>query len=172
MCVHAFALMVPCKLRPTKILMQSLKEKKIAFIGVKVYAIGFYVDAAIRSSLAAWNGKLGSQIEQDSIFFKAVSEAPVEKSLQIVLVRDIDGETFWSALDEALSPRLKFMGAAEQKALAIFQETFKGRPLKQGTIINLTWLQPSIMLAALPRRLCLLKHEQLIQVKYGLRPIL
>lgn len=127
----------------------GFREKKIAIISVKVYAAGLYVDATITSYLVAWSGKLESQIEQDNLFFNAVFEAPVEKSLQIVLVRDIDGETFWGALDEALSPRLKTKGAAEQKALEIFRETFQGRSLKRGTTIYLNWLKPSILLVSI-----------------------
>lgn len=127
----------------------GFREKKIAIISVKVYAAGLYVDTTIKSYLAAWSGKLGSQIEQDNLFFNAVFEAPVEKSLQIVLVRDIDGETFWGALDEALSPRLKTTGAAEQKALDIFRETFRGKSLKRGTTIYLNWLKSSIMLVSI-----------------------
>lgn len=127
----------------------GFREEKIAIISVKVYAAGLYVDAIITSYLVSWSGKLESHIEQDNPFFNAIFEALVEKSLQIVLVRDIDGETFWGALDEALSSRLKTTGAAEQKALEIFRETFQGRSLKRGTIIYLNWLKPSILLVSI-----------------------
>lgn len=75
-------------------------------------------------------------------------QAPMEKSLQIVLVRDIDGKTFWGALDEAISPRIKAPNSADESALATFRSIFQGRPLKKGTLIFLTWLEPSKMLVS------------------------
>lgn len=143
------SLKVPGGLNSLSLAGTGFREKKIAIISVKVYAAGLYVDATIKSYLAAWSGKLGSQIEEDNLFFNAVFEAPVEKSLQIVLARNIEGKTFWGALDEALSPRLKTTGDAEQKALDIFREIFQGRSLKQGTTIYLNWLNPSNMLVSI-----------------------
>ncbi|MCO5579923.1 hypothetical protein L7F22_033790 [Adiantum nelumboides] len=48
----------------------------------------------------------------------------MEKAIKIVLVRDVDGATFWAALDEAVAPRLKAAnaGAAGQEALDAFGE--------------------------------------------------
>ncbi|MCO5596425.1 hypothetical protein L7F22_050488 [Adiantum nelumboides] len=120
------------------------REKNIAFIKVKVYAIGVYVDAGVTTSLAMWKGRSEEQLCKDPSFFKAVIEATMEKAIKIVLVRDVDGATFWAALDEAVAPRLKASnaGVAGQEALDAFGEVFKGRSLKQGTSIYLTWVQP------------------------------
>ncbi|KVI10553.1 Chalcone isomerase [Cynara cardunculus var. scolymus] len=71
-----------------------------------------------------------------------------EKSLQIVLVRDVDGKTFWDALDEAISPRIK-SPQVDETALSTFRGIFQNRPLKKGTSIFLTWLHPSKMLVHL-----------------------
>jgi hypothetical protein len=62
-----------------------------------------------------------------------------------VLARDVDGATFWGALDEALVPRLKAAdnGVHGEAALADFGKVFQGRALKQGTRIILAWVQPS-----------------------------
>lgn len=62
-----------------------------------------------------------------------------------MLAREVDGATFWGALDEALVPRLKAAsaGADGDAALAAFGKVFQGRSLKQGTVIILTWAQPS-----------------------------
>ena len=72
---------------------------------------------------------------------------PVEKALQIKLARDVDGATFWGALDEALVPRLKASGAGADgdAALAAFGNVFKNRSLKKGFVITLTWVQPSTL---------------------------
>ncbi|KAH7279142.1 hypothetical protein KP509_37G007100 [Ceratopteris richardii] len=120
------------------------REKSIAFIKVKVYAIGVYMDARVFASLENWKGKSQEELYKDAALFKMIAEAPVDKAIKIVLVRDVDGATFWSALDEAVSPRLEAAnaGAAGKEALDAFGEVFKGRSLKNGTSIYLNWVQP------------------------------
>lgn len=86
--------------------------------------------------------------------WKLISElllitAPLEKSFQIILVRDLDGKTFWDALDDAISPRIKAPTSIDESALSTFRSIFQGRPLKKGTFIFLTWLDPSKMLVSL-----------------------
>lgn len=75
--------------------------------------------------------------------------APFEKSLQIILVRDVDGKTFWDALNDAISPRIKSPTPVDDSALSTFRSTFEGQPLKKGTFIFLTWPLPSKMLVSL-----------------------
>ncbi|KAL2607974.1 hypothetical protein R1flu_026547 [Riccia fluitans] len=125
----------------------GVREKKVAILKVKVYAVGLYVEPSVVSSLEQWKSKGASGLEKDEAFFKALVAAPVEKSLRIVLARDIEGGQFWGALDEALTPRLKSAGAGEagEKALAAFGDVFKKRPLKDRTVIYLTWTQPSTL---------------------------
>lgn len=75
--------------------------------------------------------------------------APFEKSLWIVLVRDVDGKTFWDALNEAITPRLKTLNSIDEAAISTFRNIFQGRDLKKGTNIFLTWPEPSKMLVSL-----------------------
>lgn len=63
-----------------------------------------------------------------------------------MLVRDIDGKTFWNALSDVISPRIKEPTAVDESALSNFRKTFQGRNLKKGTLILLTWIEPSKML--------------------------
>lgn len=72
----------------------------------------------------------------------------MEKSLHIVLVRDVDGKTFWDALDEAVSPRVTSPTPIDESALSTFRSIFQGRSLKKGALILLTWLEPSKMLVS------------------------
>ncbi|XWS27424.1 hypothetical protein CRYUN_Cryun26dG0114100 [Craigia yunnanensis] len=65
---------------------------------------GLHVNQSILSKLDAWKGRPAAQIQDDLSLFKSIFEVPLEKSLLIVLVRDVDGKTFWDALDEAISP--------------------------------------------------------------------
>ncbi|RWR96137.1 fatty-acid-binding protein 3, chloroplastic [Cinnamomum micranthum f. kanehirae] len=125
------------------------REKVFAIIGVKVYAAGLYVSRSLVEKLNAWKGRQAAEIQNDSTLFSTLFEAPVEKSLQIVLVRDVDGKTFWGALDDAISPRIKSPIPVDESALSTFRITFQGRPLKQGTVILLTWVEPSKMLVSI-----------------------
>ncbi|RZC68372.1 hypothetical protein C5167_031628 [Papaver somniferum] len=125
------------------------REKKIAIIGVKVYAAGFYMNESIVETLNAWKGRPAADIQRDSSLYDSIFQAPLEKSLQIVLVRDIDGKTFWDALDEAISPRIEVPKPADESALSTFRSTFEGRPLKKGTLIFLTWLDPTKMIVSI-----------------------
>jgi len=63
--------------------------------------------------------------------------------LQIILVRDVDGKTFWDALSDAISPRIAKPTTADETALTTFRSVFQDRPLKKGTFIFLTWLNPT-----------------------------
>ncbi|KAK9268632.1 hypothetical protein L1049_000389 [Liquidambar formosana] len=122
------------------------REKVFAIIGVKVYAAGLYVNQSIINRLSAWKGSSAAEIQEDSSLFNSIFQDPLDKSLQIVLVRDVDGKTFWDALDDAISPRIKAPTPVDEVALSTFRGIFQGRPLKKGTFIFLTWLDPSKML--------------------------
>ncbi|EXC11707.1 Chalcone--flavonone isomerase [Morus notabilis] len=126
----------------------GFREKVFAIIGVKVYAVGLYVNPSVFSKLDSWNGRSAAEIQEDSSVFSSIFQAPLEKSLQIVLVRDVDGKTFWDALDDAISPRIKSPTPVDETALFTFHSIFQGRPLKKGTFIFLTWLDPSKMLVS------------------------
>ncbi|KAF8080033.1 hypothetical protein N665_0980s0017 [Sinapis alba] len=126
----------------------GFREKKFAIIGVKVYAAGLYVNESILSGLSAWKGRSADEIQNDSSLFGSIFQDQAEKSLQIVLVRDVDGKTFWDALDEAISPRIKSPSSDDKTALSTFQGIFQDRPLNKRSVILLTWINPSKMLVS------------------------
>uniref|UniRef100_A0A7S1SL99 Chalcone isomerase domain-containing protein n=1 Tax=Tetraselmis chuii TaxID=63592 RepID=A0A7S1SL99_9CHLO len=70
----------------------GVREKKVAFVGVKVYSVALYVDEAAAS--VALQGGSG------------LMDARVEKMLSIKMARKVDGPTFWEALNEAVLPRI------------------------------------------------------------------
>ncbi|KAJ4981812.1 hypothetical protein NE237_032649 [Protea cynaroides] len=125
------------------------REKVFAIIGVKVYAAGFYANQSVIGKLNAWKGRSAADIQLDSSLFDSIFHAPSEKSLQIVLVRDVDGKTFWDAMDDAVSPRIKAPSSVDESALSTFRSIFQGRPLKKGTFICLTWLDSSKLLVCI-----------------------
>ncbi|KAJ9153428.1 hypothetical protein P3X46_026869 [Hevea brasiliensis] len=122
------------------------REKVFAIIGVKVYAAGLYVNQSILNTLNAWKGQSAAEIQENPDLFSSIFQATAEKSLQIILVRDVDGKTFWDALNDAISPRIKAPTSVDESALSTFRGIFQGRPLKKGTFIYLTWLDPLKML--------------------------
>ncbi|KAH9619734.1 hypothetical protein KSS87_019615 [Heliosperma pusillum] len=124
------------------------REKVFAIIGVKVYAAGLYVNPAMLNDLSSSKGKSVAEIEQDSSLFQSIYQSSLENSLRIELVRDVDGKTFWDALDEAVSPRVAAPTSVDESALSTFRSIFQGRSLKKGTLILLTWLEPSKMLVS------------------------
>ncbi|XP_010501004.1 PREDICTED: fatty-acid-binding protein 3, chloroplastic [Camelina sativa] len=133
---------------PLSLLGTGFREKKFAIIGVKVYAAGYYVNESILSGLSAWKGRSADEIQSDSSLFSSIFQAQAEKSLQIVLVRDVDGKTFWDALDEAISPRIRSPSSEDTTALSTFRGIFQSRSLNKGSVILLTWINPSKMLVS------------------------
>ncbi|KAL6846301.1 hypothetical protein ACP4OV_023749 [Aristida adscensionis] len=115
---------------------------------VKVYAAAFYVDYSVGIDTVQWKEKVGIETFDASSVFDSIFEAPVVKSLSIILVRDVDGKTFVKALDDVIARQIKIPTAEEKSALSTFQNTFLGRNLKQGTSIYITWLEPSRMLVS------------------------
>ncbi|OAY70417.1 Fatty-acid-binding protein 3, chloroplastic, partial [Ananas comosus] len=87
-------------------MLESYREKVFAIIGVKVYAAAFYVGSSVTENLHSWNGKSAADILEASSVFTFLYQAPLEKSLNIVLVRDVDGKTFWKPW-MILYPRIK-----------------------------------------------------------------
>lgn len=143
------SLSLPGYSSPFSLLGTGYREKVFAIIGVKVYAAGLYINQSILSKLNAWKGKGAANIQEDSSLFDTIYQAPSEKSLKIVLVRDVDGKTFWDALDDAISPRIRIPTPVDESALSTFRNIFQGRNLMKGTFIFLTWLDPSKMLVSI-----------------------
>nr|QTF65964.1 fatty-acid-binding protein [Dracaena cambodiana] len=142
-------LMVPGCSDSLVLLGTGYREKVFAIIGVKVYASGFYAKYSIKDVLEPWKGKSANEVLADSSLFSFIFNAPLEKSLKIMLVRDVDGKTFWNALNDVVSPRIKEPTPGDESALSTFRNTFQGRDLKQGTLILLTWIEPSKMLVSI-----------------------
>ncbi|CAJ1957796.1 unnamed protein product [Sphenostylis stenocarpa] len=124
------------------------REKVFAIIGVKVYAAGLYLDQSITRELNVWKGQSKDAIQGNSSLFQTIFQSSFEKALQIILVRDVDGKTFWDALSDAISPRIPAPTTTDETALTTFRGVFLDRPLKKGTYIVLTWFNPSKLLVS------------------------
>jgi len=77
----------------------------------QVYAIALYVEAA----KAAQELKIRDRGEffkdgESSSFCDAIMDGAFNKALQIELVRDVTGDQFVGAIEEAIGPKIRFIG--------------------------------------------------------------
>jgi hypothetical protein len=127
---------------PARCLGAVVRAKKIAILNVKVYAVALYVEAeraarelGVRSRGGFFDGGGG---DVDGDYCAALVDGAFCKALRIDLVRDVDGSTFYEALEEAMGPRVRMMGEGE--ALAAFGDFFGSRSkLAKGTAIMMLW---------------------------------
>lgn len=52
----------------------GVRDKQIAFLKVKVYAVALYAEAGITTPLASWKGKKAAELANDDGMFKALAE--------------------------------------------------------------------------------------------------
>ena len=114
----------------------SVRSKKIAFIGVKVYAIALYVEAEKAAHELGIRDR-GGFFETDDDYCSALVDGGFIKTLQIELVRDVEGAAFVEALNEALRPRMSLTG--ELSLLEQFKSFFEDKKLTKGTNIVLMY---------------------------------
>lgn len=139
-----------CKTKEMKCLGAGVREKKIAIIKVKVYAVAMYAEAGTcKAALASG---------------KTLLDGEFHKALLVQLVRNVDGKTFWEALDDALVGRIKEiatnMSTAEDEdgnsmatvaeaaevaeeaafdAMAELKDLFSGANLKKDSRVLIDW---------------------------------
>ena len=133
---------------PSRCLGGGVRTKKIAFVGVKVYAVFLYVDAApaakelgVRSRGGFFDG------DDDADYAQALVDGAFVKALRIDLVRDVDGATFVGALEEALAPRLRLSG--DTASLDKFKAFLSDRKLAKGAVLALLWWPEGVLDVAL-----------------------
>ncbi|KAK9865812.1 hypothetical protein WJX84_006743 [Apatococcus fuscideae] len=121
---------------PFRSLGAAVRQKKIAFVGVKVYAITLYVEAdkAARELGVRKRGGFFQDAGTEE-YADAIVDGAFSKLLQVQLVRNVDGETFFGALQEALEPRLRLSG--DMKPLEEMKAFFAGQNFQKGMNILL-----------------------------------
>ncbi|KFM22426.1 hypothetical protein F751_0173 [Auxenochlorella protothecoides] len=87
------------------------RTKKVAFLGIKVYAVAVYAEAEKAAR------ELGIRARQGSMR---------EGAVEIHLVRNVEGTQFVEALAEALTPRMRLSGGG-------------GQQLSKGSVITLLY---------------------------------
>lgn len=52
----------------------GVREKQIAFLKVKVYAVGVYAQPDVAASLASWKGKSAADLVKDEALFQELAQ--------------------------------------------------------------------------------------------------
>jgi hypothetical protein len=119
--------------------------RRKAFLSVKVYAMGIYVDAPkAAKALRTWKGKTADQLRYDRTFFAALLKDDFAKTLRMKMARNVDGKDVRKAFEEQLVPRVwkaaKVWGLeGGERAARESRTLFSLRKLREGTELIFTW---------------------------------
>ncbi|KAL4424246.1 hypothetical protein ABPG75_001547 [Micractinium tetrahymenae] len=114
----------------------ACRSKKVAFIGVKVYAVVLYVEAEKMARELGVRNR-GGFFEGDDDYCQALVDGGCVKALQLLLLRDVEGAQFVEALEEALAPRMRLMG--DGASLEQFNKFFLDKKLTKDTNVILMY---------------------------------
>ena len=109
----------------------GVRVKKIAGIGVKVYAAGLYIDAEAAKKAVGdqYKGKSAAAVAADDGLYRSLlSDSSIEKTVRLVFARDLDSKKIRDALVERLVPRL----GESSPSLKQFETFFDGIAFKKG----------------------------------------
>lgn len=109
----------------------GVRVKKIAGIGVKVYAAGLYIDAEAAKKAVGdkYKGKSAAAVAKDDGLYSSLLTNPgIEKTVRLVFARDLDSKKISDALVERLVPRL----GAGSPSIKEFEKFFDGIAFKKG----------------------------------------
>lgn len=107
----------------------AARKKKIAIIGVKVYAVALYVEAQLAAKELGVRDR-GGFFETDDDYCSALTDGAFVKALEIELVRNVDGQQLVEALEESLRPRMALSGGYGFPSEA--SRIFHGEKVDQG----------------------------------------
>lgn len=123
------------------------------FLKVKVYAAGLYADtSALKAVLAPYRGKAAGDLSKDAEVRRLMLGDGFEKSIRLVMARDVDGDDMAEAFSESVEPRVARQGAAAVRALATFKGYFTMDQVKKGSDLVFTWGKGGKLTTALAGR--------------------
>nr|WOX58876.1 chalcone isomerase [Phyla nodiflora] len=125
--------------KPLSLLAHGITDIEIHFLQIKFTAIGVYLDPQIVSHLQKWKGKTAAELSEDDDFFDAIIQAPVEKFLRVVVIKEIKGSQYGVQIESAIRDRLaeadKFE-EEEEEALEKIVDFFQSRYFKKDSILT------------------------------------
>lgn len=131
---------------PQHLLGVGVREKWV----FDVYAIGLYVDppavhrrvgAALEAAAAPGARETAAEVADRRL--GELNHAAVPRTLQLVMVRDVDAEDMREAFEDVLQPRIKARARGERRtaalaALKAFRAVFS-RPATEGQVLRFAW---------------------------------
>ncbi|GAV62500.1 Chalcone domain-containing protein [Cephalotus follicularis] len=124
--------------KPLSLLGHGITDIEIHFLQIKFTAIGVYLEPEIVSHLQQWKGKPGNVLAEDDDFFEALINAPVEKIIRVVVIKEIKGSQYGVQLESAVRDRLAAddkYEEEEEEALEKVVEFFQSKYFKKNCVI-------------------------------------
>ncbi|KAF3679499.1 putative chalcone--flavonone isomerase 3 [Capsicum annuum] len=117
----------------------GITDIEIHFLQIKFTAIGVYLDPEIVTHLQQWKGKTGAELTENDEFFEAIVNAPVDKLLRVVVIKEIKGSQYGVQLESAIRDRLAKVDKYEEdeeEALEKIVEFFQSKYFKKDSVIT------------------------------------
>lgn len=122
--------------KPLPLLGYGCTELEIHFLQIKHTAIGVYLDPAVVDHLQKWKGKSVKELLDNDDFFEALSTAPVESVVKVVVIKEIKASQYGTQLEGAVRDRLAAIDKYEEEeeiALEKVAEFFPTKYLKKNS---------------------------------------
>ncbi|KAL9249127.1 Chalcone isomerase-like protein [Drosera capensis] len=103
---------------------------EIHFLPIKHTAIGIYIEPEVVKHLQKWKGKTGKELAEDDGFFEAVTAAPVEIVVRVVVIKEIKASQYGSQLEGAVRDRLAAVDKYEEEEEEALENVVKFFPMK------------------------------------------
>ncbi|XP_071723251.1 chalcone isomerase-like protein 2 [Rutidosis leptorrhynchoides] len=125
--------------KPLSLLGHGITDIEIHFLQIKFTAIGVYLEPEVVTHLQQWKGKPGKALAEDDDFFEALINAPVEKFVRVVVIKEIKGSQYGVQLESAVRDRLAAddkYEEEEEEALEKVVEFFQSKYFKKDSVIT------------------------------------
>ncbi|XP_009627241.1 chalcone isomerase-like protein 2 [Nicotiana tabacum] len=125
--------------KPLSLMGHGITDIEIHFLQIKFTAIGVYLDPEIVTHLQQWKGKTGAELTENDDFFEAIVNAPVDKFLRVVVIKEIKGSQYGVQLESAVRDRLAEVDKyeeEEEEALEKIVEFFQSKYFKKSSVIT------------------------------------
>jgi len=117
------------------------EKKSFLFLSFNVFSLGLYVKPEHgRPRLERWLDSRPKRVVDDPALYRAINDNAIDKSMRMVVARDVTGDDLRDGFSDALEPRLQ-RRADEQaglEALSRYMSYFEDRKLPKGSIMLFT----------------------------------
>jgi len=138
---HAYPTRMEVRGNEHVLLGAGAEKKRFLFLTFNVFSMGLYVEPGdARPKLEPWLEKPPSEVVDAAGVYRALEDNDVEKSMRMVVARDVTGDDLRDGFRDALIPRLKARPDSEAglDALGRYMSFFEDRKLPDGTVLFFT----------------------------------